>query len=40
MRAAIFHGAFDIRVEQIPDAIILEPNRRHCKYHSYLYLWY
>jgi Alcohol dehydrogenase GroES-like domain len=24
MRAAIFHGAFDIRVEQIPDAIILE----------------
>jgi len=25
MRAAVFRGAFDIRVEQIPDASILEP---------------
>lgn len=25
MRAAIFHGPFDIQVEQIPDAAILEP---------------
>ena len=25
MRAAIFRGAFDIQVEQIPDATILEP---------------
>jgi D-arabinose 1-dehydrogenase-like Zn-dependent alcohol dehydrogenase len=25
MRAAVFRGAFDIRVEQIPDASLLEP---------------
>ncbi len=39
MRATVFHGPFDVRVEQVPDAALHEPTDAVVPHHPCRHLW-
>jgi hypothetical protein len=38
MRATVMYEAGDVRVENVPDATVIEPDRRGCSRHACLHL--